>query len=353
MDIVITIQKILSWLLIIAVLLPFVKNDYWIFRILEYPRNQKFFISLVTLASLLFTFRNNTFDIVTLALLACCVLYLAYKIWPYTFLAEKEMRSLQGTNANRDNQVKLFSANVYQENTNYDKMLQQIKENDPDVILLLETNKEWEKHMDVLIKNYPHCLKKPLENTYGLLFYSRYEIVEGRINFLVEKDIPSIEATLITPGGTKLKVWGLHPKPPVPGEDNRSTAKDKELMKVALKVKKFKGPAIVMGDLNDVAWSYVTELFRKTSELLDPRRGRGFYSTFSANHWYMRFPLDYVFCSSHFGLLDMKRLKHNGSDHFAMVIHLQYQEQLKRIQKKPVADANDKQEAVEKATQAV
>jgi hypothetical protein len=49
----------------------------------------------------------------------------------------------------------------------------------------------------------------------------------------------------------------------------------------------------------------------------------------------------------------MKRLKHNGSDHFAMVIHLQYQEQLKRIQKKPVADANDKQEAVEKATQAV
>jgi endonuclease/exonuclease/phosphatase (EEP) superfamily protein YafD len=286
-------------------------------------------------------------------LLTAGVLYLSYKIWPYTFFAKKEMGSLQSNNANSKNQVKLFSANVYQENTNYAKMLQQIKENDPDVILLLETNKEWEKHMDILIRKYPHCLKKPLENTYGLLFYSRYEIAEGKINFLVEKDVPSIEATLVTPGGTKIKVWGLHPKPPVPGEDNRSTAKDKELMKVALKAKEIKGPVIVMGDLNDVAWSCVTELFRKTSELLDPRRGRGFYSTFSANHWYMRFPLDYVFCSSHFGLLEMKRLKQNGSDHFAMVIHLQYQEQLKRIQKKPVADAKEKHEAVEKATQAV
>jgi endonuclease/exonuclease/phosphatase (EEP) superfamily protein YafD len=267
-------------------------------------------------------------------------------------MAKKEMHSLKNDGLNIDNQLKLFSANVYQDNTNYSKILQQIKENDPDVILLLETNKAWEKNMDVLIKDYPHCLKKPLENTYGLLFYSRFEIVEGKVNFLVEKDVPSVEATIVTPGGKKIKVWGLHPKPPVPGEDNRSTAKDKELMKVALKAKDIKGPVVVMGDLNDVAWSYVTELFRKTSQLLDPRRGRGFYSTFSANHWYMRFPLDYVFCSSHFGLLDMKRLNHNGSDHFAMFIHLQYQEQLSKTQKKPKADAKEKHEAEEKAAQA-
>jgi endonuclease/exonuclease/phosphatase (EEP) superfamily protein YafD len=352
MEIVVIIQKILSWLLIVAVLLPFVKNDYWIFRILEYPRNQKFFISFVTLISLAFTITNSTFDIITISLLAACVLYLAYKIWPYTVMAKKEMHSLKNDGLNIDNQLKLFSANVYQDNTNYSKILQQIKENDPDVILLLETNKAWEKNMDVLIKDYPHCLKKPLENTYGLLFYSRFEIIEGKVNFLVEKDVPSVEATIVTPGGKKIKVWGLHPKPPVPGEDNRSTAKDKELMKVALKAKDIKGPVVVMGDLNDVAWSYVTELFRKTSQLLDPRRGRGFYSTFSANHWYMRFPLDYVFCSSHFGLLDMKRLNHNGSDHFAMFIHLQYQEHLSKSQKKPKADAKEKHEAEEKAAQA-
>jgi endonuclease/exonuclease/phosphatase (EEP) superfamily protein YafD len=104
-----------------------------------------------------------------------------------------------------------------------------------------------------------------------------------------------------------------------------------------------------MGDLNDVAWSYVTKLFRKVSGLLDPRRGRGFYSTFSANHRWMRFPLDYIFCSAHFGLVEMKKMPHNGSDHFAMYIHLQYQEKLDKVQDKPEADGHEKEAAVQKA----
>ena len=352
MEIVLLVQKILCGLLIIAVILPFVKNDYWIFRILEYPRNQKFFIACVILISLFFTNTYQGFDIVLMSLIGACVFYLAYKIWPYTFFAKKEMLSLK-TGGEVSNQVKIFSANVFQDNKDYQSMLQQVKETDADLVFLLETNKEWEKHMDALIPTHPHCLKEPLENTYGLLFYSRFKIAEGSVKYLIEDDIPSIEATVLLPGGTKVKVWGLHPKPPVPGEDSHSTAKDKELMKVALKAKGCKEPVVVMGDLNDVAWSYVTELFRKTSQLLDPRRGRGFYSTFSANHWYMRFPLDYIFCSSHFGLIKMKRLQHNGSDHFPMFIHLQYKESLKKIQEKPKADAKEKQEAAEKATEPV
>ena len=186
-----------------------------------------------------------------------------------------------------------------------------------------------------------------------MLFYSRLAIAEGSIRYLVDYEIPSLEATLELPSGQPVKVWGLHPKPPVPGEDNRSTAKDKEIMKIAFKVKKEKLPVIVMGDLNDVAWSYVTELFRKTSGLLDPRRGRGFYSTFSANNWFMRFPLDYVFCSVEFGLIKMKKLKHNGSDHFPMFSHFIFDPSLKTIQEKPRADAEEMEKAQEKAGQSV
>jgi endonuclease/exonuclease/phosphatase (EEP) superfamily protein YafD len=345
-------QLCVSWFLIVAVLLPFVRNDYWVFRILEYPRYQKFILCCVVLATFTFTNVFNTaFGLVTFILLCLCVVYLAYKIFPYTPISRREMKSVKGQN--QSNQVKIFTANVYQDNDKYHKMIAQIRQCDPDVIMLLETDKLWEKAMDVLVEDYHYCLKEPLDNTYGILFYSRLEIMQGAIKYLVDKEIPSIEATLKLPSGQLVKTWGLHPKPPVPGEDSRSTAKDKEIMKIAFKVKQETLPVIVMGDLNDVAWSHVTELFRKTSGLLDPRRGRGFYSTFSANIWFLRFPLDYVFCSAHFGLINMKKFDHNGSDHFAMFSHFEYQPALEDVQEKPEADAEELDEASEKASQPV
>jgi endonuclease/exonuclease/phosphatase (EEP) superfamily protein YafD len=87
-------------------------------------------------------------------------------------------------------------------------------------------------------------------------------------------------------------------------------------------VKEYDGPCLVIGDMNDVAWSYTTDLFLKLSGLLDPRRGRGVFSTFNANYPLLRWPLDHFFISSHFRLVNMKVEKHVGSDHFPISISL-------------------------------
>jgi endonuclease/exonuclease/phosphatase (EEP) superfamily protein YafD len=94
----------------------------------------------------------------------------------------------------------------------------------------------------------------------------------------------------------------VHPTPPVPNENPRSTERDKELLLVADLAKASDLPVIVIGDLNDVAWSYTTELFLKMSGLIDPRRGRGFYNSFHAHYPFLRFPLDHAFISTDFKL---------------------------------------------------
>ena len=54
------------------------------------------------------------------------------------------------------------------------KMLQR---GDPDIILLLETDNFWLKGVSKLEEQYPYSVLIPLENTYGMLLFSKFELI--------------------------------------------------------------------------------------------------------------------------------------------------------------------------------
>jgi endonuclease/exonuclease/phosphatase (EEP) superfamily protein YafD len=141
----------------------------------------------------------------------------------------------------------------------------------------------------------------------------------------------------------------------VPGESGDSTDRDAEILLVGKEAKAAKLPVIVAGDLNDVAWSYTTNLFLKVSELLDPRIGRGFYSTYHAHYKLFRWPLDHVFFSSHFYLHNIKRLPSIGSDHFPIFIEVSLMpiEIQENSKDKKEADKEDLKLAEEKIEEAL
>ncbi|OLY92941.1 Uncharacterized conserved protein YafD, endonuclease/exonuclease/phosphatase (EEP) superfamily [Cnuella takakiae] len=348
----ITALSILSLLLIITAALTLVRHNFWIFKVFEYPRLQKLFLMVGCLVGWIAVWPAlTTFHLVLFILLLAFSLFYCSRILPYSTLWPKEIKRMPPSAKNVD--LKLFAANVLQDNREYHRLLKQIKDMDADIVFLLETDEGWAQAMKELEATYPYKLLQPIDNTYGLLFYSRLKILSGKVLFRVKEGVPSIDAIVELPNGRPIQIWGLHPEPPVPGENLFSTAKDKELMKVALLARECKLPCIVFGDLNDVAWSHTTKLFRKTSGLLDPRIGRGFYSTFSAHHWWVRFPLDYIFCSTDFGLVRMKRLPPNGSDHFATFVHLVYEPRLEPVQSGLEARKEEIKEAREMATQEV
>ncbi len=147
--------------------------------------------------------------------------------------------------------------------------------------------------------------------------------------------------------GESINFYCLHPRPPVPTESERSNERDAELMLVGRMINKSDVPTIVAGDLNDVAWSRTTELFQKVSGLLDPRIGRGLYSSFHADYPVIRFPVDHVFHSNHFRLAELKRLPNIGSDHFPIYIALTYEKTAELTQEELVATDEEHEEAVE------
>ncbi|MCF0057126.1 endonuclease/exonuclease/phosphatase family protein [Dyadobacter sp. CY356] len=333
--------------IILFSLIPLVKNDYWAFRVFEYPRLQKIFLNLVVIIIYCSLYKiASTFDIIFLSLLIANALYLAYQVYPFTVFAKKVIHKAGNTDSS--NQVSIISSNVFQDNKNTAGCLKMLSENDPDIVLLLETDRFWYEQTKVLQEKYPYHVLAPLENTYGMLLYSKLELVDPKLNFLVDDEIPSIKSGVKLPSGKTFDLYCVHPTPPVPGENNYSTERDKELLLVAKQVQKNNKPTIVIGDLNDVAWSYTTDLFTKISGLLDPRIGRGFFNTFHAKIPFLRFPLDHAFCSTDFKLVRLSRLDNFSSDHFPILISLQYEKNASVEQDEPVADQEELALAEEK-----
>src|SRR5687768_17296350 len=98
---------VLSVLLTVAVFIARVKSDFWIYKILEYPRMQKLVLVIATLAGWAFYWQElaTGFKIVA-GVLAISALYLAYKISPYTVITRREMKSIRQFEPG--NSLKLF-----------------------------------------------------------------------------------------------------------------------------------------------------------------------------------------------------------------------------------------------------
>jgi endonuclease/exonuclease/phosphatase (EEP) superfamily protein YafD len=348
LDVLFTIAELAA---ITATLLPLSRSGVWWIRTLDFPRIQIAIIGALVLAADL-AFRTDAGPNAQFirAALALCIVYQAYQIRPYTILAGKEVQPAK--KARQESTLSLLLANVRMDNRNSARLREIIAEADPDVILVVEANAWWQTELGAFGNTHPFTVRQPQDNTYGMLLYSKLELVRPEVRFLIEEDVPSIRAVVKLPGGTEVEIHCLHPRPPVPQEAAQSTQRDAELMVVGKETKGKELPIVVMGDLNDVAWSRTNYLFQKISGLVDPRIGRGLYNSFHAEYFFLRFPLDHFFHSTDFRLVELKRLAYFGSDHFPMYIRLSYEPEAQRQQGAPEPHASDESQAAEKIEEA-
>ncbi len=312
---------VLSGIIILFSLIPLIRKDHWAFRVFEFPRAQKWTINIAIAVAYVFLIGLSTpVDWLLILLLTANFFYLSYQIYPYLPVSPKQMQS-----ANKDEEpnIKLMISNVYQYNRKFEKLNELVHEMDPDVLLMVETDRWWkDKSLEGFGDKYEYRVLEERENTYGMLLFSKLSLTNIKVRHLIKKEVPSILTDIILRDKRKIRLFAIHPEPPVPSENAYSTERDAEILLVGEEAAQEEMPVIVAGDLNDVAWSYSSTLFQKVSGLLDPRRGRGYFSSFHAKYALLRWPLDHVFCSGHFRVNDIRRLRSIGSDHFPISIDL-------------------------------
>ena len=323
-----------------------IPRDEWWFRVADFPRLQILAIGLGAFVG--FLFMQTEWALHSKFLFVGVIAAVAFQlkmILPYTPIWKKQVQQVRQGQLNTAQQLSVLVANVLTPNNKYHLLLQHIHDLQPDIILTLESDQIWQNALEPIEQAYPYRVAVPLDNLYGMHLYSRLALIEPEIKFILSDEIPSIHASVKLRSGIHVQLYCLHPKPPSPTEAKDSTLRDAELLMVGDRIKDLDQSCIVMGDLNDVAWSRTTRLFQRISGLLDPRVGRYFMNTFHADYRFLRWSLDHIFHSTDFGLVEMKRLSHIGSDHFPIYVVLQTGRIFEQQQEELGQTVDDEQEA--------
>ena len=305
-------------LMVLASVLPLLKMPHGAIRAFEFPRIQLFWVAIVLLGITVWIDGARLVGMVFGAVALLQVFYIAKFTpvwWQQTLDAGEALRG------DTRRHISFLSANVKKSNRDYDKLIALTRAKKPDILMAIEVDDDWIKGLeDGLEDLYPHWIKVPKDTGYGLCVMSRLELPDTEVREMVTEGVPSIKLTVRLRSGEDVRLYVVHPEPPVATQDTKG--RDAEIALIGIEAAEDKLPAIVSGDLNDVAWSMTTRRFQRLSGLLDPRVGRGFYNTFSAFHWWARWPLDHLFHDAQFRQLGMSRLGKIGSDHFPMMFEL-------------------------------
>ncbi|MDX1426912.1 MAG: endonuclease/exonuclease/phosphatase family protein [Salegentibacter mishustinae] len=341
------IMLIACGLFLIPSLASATRFDQWWIRAFDFPRLQiSILISVIIVAAIIVFDFSKVIHFIAVALLLVSLIYQVEKIYPYTWFAKKEVMKFE--DGDPTDNISILVSNVLTPNEDYHKLLEIVNRRQPDILLTLESDEKWEEALKGLEEEYKYCIKVPQDNLYGMHLYSKLKLEETEIRYLVKDDIPSIHGFVRLDDNSKIRIHCMHPRPPSPSEADTSTNRDAELLMLGRDVREQDDSVLVFGDLNDVAWSRTTRLFQQMSGLMDPRIGRGFFNTFHADYRFFRWPLDHVFHSNDFTLIDIAREKHIGSDHFPMYIKLNFERKAELEQNKPEAEEEEKDWAQDK-----
>jgi endonuclease/exonuclease/phosphatase (EEP) superfamily protein YafD len=341
------ILAVFAAVVVFGTLLPLWGWEKWWVRILDFPRLQIACLGVMVVLLWIPLWKSaHWWQIAAWIFVLAAVVYQGFRIFPFTALAREQMADAE---ASPRATMSILLSNVLMENHDAAQLLALVEKHNPDIVFTLEPDQWWARALEPIAAHRPHIVSRPLDNTYGMILYSKFPLRDTIMRELTEPGVPSIRTTMEIGDGVSITFHGLHPPPPVPTFAEDSLPRDAELVLVAREVEKSPGPTIVAGDLNDVAWSDTTALFQKLSGLLDPRRGRGMYNSFHAKYFFMRWPLDHVFFSEDFLLIDIQRLPAIGSDHFPILVRVAYapREQAKNDPPLP-ADAEAREEGAEK-----
>lgn len=205
--------------------------------------------------------------------------------------------------------VKILSSNVFTRNEDFVSIKQVIEEVEPDVVVLLEINKQWVDALKGFAETYPYRMSEPREDNFGMMVLSRLKLKESKLRHF-DGRIPFLE-TRIEGRAMELRLVALHTLPPISSE--YKGLRDKQMKLLAQEIGRKQDPVVIIGDFNDTPWTSNFKRFLQLSHV--KMAGLIFSGTWPARLLPFRIQLDHALVKN-LKVSDFRVHRAIGSDHY-------------------------------------
>lgn len=302
-------------LLLIASVLAIIPNLHIYLDIVSQFKFQYFILGIVFLIYYIYiySYKKDKDYVLPIFLCTFVILINAVDVCPMFFKYPKIEQSFSKT-------IKIADYNVRSENRHYDKFLQQIQDEQPDIVLAQEINEDWLENISQLKKTYPYCIEHPRDDNFGIAMYSKIPLKELKIIEWSDWAIPLISA-YVDLGNKDIRIIGVHTTPPINFEyiERRNIM----LNKINESVKNESKDIIIMGDLNTTSYSYAYKKFIKNTGLKDASRGHQITGTWPDKFFpILRISIDHILSTESIFVKSYKAVTGIGSDHLPVYAEL-------------------------------
>ncbi len=215
--------------------------------------------------------------------------------------------------------LKLIHVNVLSSNTEYERLVDLVVAENPDMIFLQEMTPEWVAGISILLQEYPYSYAEPRHDSFGIAAYSKIPFDSVRHIDSPPLGYPTILAT-ITIDNKQLTIISSHPTIPL-GQELHD-ARNEQLESTANMVRQISGATILLGDFNSSIWGTHLLQLEESTGLRNAREGFGVLPSWPTFLPFAMIPIDHVLVSESIGVEGVKTGRGIGSDHLPLIVTL-------------------------------
>ncbi len=213
--------------------------------------------------------------------------------------------------------IKIIHANVHSSNTEYDRLINFVRTENPDIFFLQEVSAAWVTGTSVLQSEYPYSYTEPRSGNFGIAVFSKIPFDSIAHVDSPPFDYPTIVATA-TFNTERITLISSHPT--IPLGRVLFAARNEQLISITELVEQASGEVVLIGDFNASIWDAHLRQLEQQTGLNNVRRGFGVVATWPTFFPIAMIPIDHALVSAGISVLDVRAGEGIGSDHLPLIV---------------------------------